>query len=341
MYSGKSTAFPGNIRTANRQGVEIKNVGNLFVLGDLHFGQGVDKPMDIFGPQWRGHTGKIAENWRNTVAGDDVVVVNGDISWGLKLEEAVPDLILLDSLPGRKIILKGNHELWWATCAKLESVFAKHGLKTMRPLYNNAYYWPEKNVLLCGTRGWKVPENADFGADDTKIMNRELMRFSASVSYGKKLVEKYRTIVCDRRMADDAEAEEENSGNSRRECEKTPENEEKSRENAKKQMVFDPREIIEELPEGMSFPEKEPEIIVFLHYPPVDFAKRTCNEWTGRIAEAGVGRCYFGHIHGAGKASRDSFGNPQPVFSRNGVDYYLTASDYLSFMPQKIDFPEN
>ncbi|MBO4362903.1 MAG: metallophosphoesterase [Clostridia bacterium] len=300
-------------------------MANLFVLGDLHFAQGVDKPMDIFGPQWRGHTEKIAENWRETVSGDDVVVVNGDISWGLKLEEAVPDLILLDSLPGRKIILKGNHELWWGTCAKLEAVFAKYGLKTMRPLYNNAYYWPEKNVLLCGTRGWKVPENADFGADDPKIMNRELMRFSASVSYGRKLVEKYRTIVESRRVNEAGEVQ--------------PEDENK-RKNAKKQPVFDPREIIEELPEKMDFPENEPEIIAFLHYPPVDFAKRTNTEWIERITETGASRCFFGHIHGAGKASRDESGNPLPAFSRNGVNYYLTASDYLSFMPQRIDFPE-
>ena len=96
---------------------------SLYVLGDPHLSFGVDKPMDIFSG-WGNHTERIEKNWRNTVADDDTVILAGDISWGMNLKETLPDFKFIDSLPGKKIVLKGNHDYWWETKTKTERFFS-------------------------------------------------------------------------------------------------------------------------------------------------------------------------------------------------------------------------
>ena len=98
----------------------------LYTLADLHLATGVEKPMDIFGGRWQGYMEKIERHWRALVTPEDTVVLGGDISWGISLREAQSDFALIDSLPGRKLILKGNHDLWWETAAKMHQIGRAH-----------------------------------------------------------------------------------------------------------------------------------------------------------------------------------------------------------------------
>ena len=124
----------------------------LYTLADLHLAADVAKPMDIFGGRWQGHTEKIIKNWRALVAPEDTIVLGGDISWGINLAEAKGDFALIDSLPGKKIILKGNHDLWWETASKMHRFLDENGFTTIDFLHNNCFFY--EKTALCGTRGW-------------------------------------------------------------------------------------------------------------------------------------------------------------------------------------------
>ena len=102
----------------------------LFTLGDTHLSIGVDKPMDIFSG-WSNHVEKLEENWRSAVGEDDTIVLAGDISWGMSLTEALPDLLFIDRLPGRKLIMKGNHDYWWETKSKMDRFLSEKGIKSI------------------------------------------------------------------------------------------------------------------------------------------------------------------------------------------------------------------
>ena len=147
----------------------------IFVIGDLHLSLGADKPMDKF-PGWQGYVQRIRENWLRVVAPGDTVVLAGDTSWGMKLEEAAPDFAFLEELPGRKLLLKGNHDYWWSTARKMEAFFAAQGFDSLRLLHNNAY--PAEGLVLCGTRSWLFEPGEPH---DEKVMNRELGRLRASL----------------------------------------------------------------------------------------------------------------------------------------------------------------
>lgn len=148
----------------------------IYAISDLHLSRGTDKPMNIFGPAWEDHEDRLQEHWKKTVGPDDLVLLPGDHSWGLKLEEAVPDLQFIDSLPGRKVLLKGNHDLWWQSRKKVEEVLPP----SMQLLQNDSVEYGTTSV--CGTRGWVVPGEEPFGEADTKIYKRELIRLEMSLS---------------------------------------------------------------------------------------------------------------------------------------------------------------
>jgi uncharacterized protein len=153
----------------------------LFAISDLHLALGIDKPMDIFGDFWQSHPEKLREKWLGCIAEEDTVVIPGDISWGMTLEEAKPDFAFLHSLPGRKILSKGNHDYWWGTQLKIEQFYAVNGLSSLHLLKNNFYHIGE-NRLLCGTRGWILPCDNAFSHDrDNKIYQRELGRLKISL----------------------------------------------------------------------------------------------------------------------------------------------------------------
>lgn len=154
----------------------------LFVIGDLHLSETAKKPMDIF-PGWENHARTLCENWKNTVSAEDTVVLAGDLSWGMTLGEALADLELIDSLPGkRKLLLKGNHDYWWTSASKMRGFFDANGLSTLDILHNNAY--EAEGFRVCGSRGWIFENGAPH---DEKIINREAVRIEASIKASESM----------------------------------------------------------------------------------------------------------------------------------------------------------
>ncbi len=167
---------------------------SLFTIADTHFSLRVPKPMDIFGARWIRWTEKICDNWKATVSDGDTVIVPGDISWGMAMEEAEDDLKLLDSLPGEKIIGRGNHDYWWGTVAKMEKMFSDLGITSIKILHNNAF--EREGSVICGSRGWFMDEkSAPKDADYDKIVAREAARLRLSLDAGTKLGEEKRKLV--------------------------------------------------------------------------------------------------------------------------------------------------
>lgn len=161
---------------------------SLYVIGDTHLSFGTEKPMDIFAG-WENHAERLRKAWLETVQPEDTIVLAGDISWGMTMQEALPDLQWLNSLPGReKIILKGNHDYWWTTMKKMQTFFAENSLDTLRLLHNNCYTYGEYGI--CGTRGWVNMEPGSAPHDDAKVSAREAQRLdvslTAAVSQGLK-----------------------------------------------------------------------------------------------------------------------------------------------------------
>ncbi len=168
----------------------------IWAIGDLHLSFGVkDKSMDIFGPNWRGHAEKIASNWKSTIHPEDLVLIPGDLSWALKLEEAVPDLQWVHDLPGTKVLIKGNHDYWWGSLNKITGVLPP----SIHLIQNNVFNW--KDVTIGGARLWDTPEYSfgewiDFQENpkakevdelvqeefSEKIFNRELERLKMSLN---------------------------------------------------------------------------------------------------------------------------------------------------------------
>ena len=149
----------------------------LYAIGDLHLSFSNDKPMDVFGETWRDHAEKLKKGF-SALTDEDVTVLCGDLSWAMGLEAAIDDFRFIDALPGKKILLKGNHDYWWSTAAKAQKLFAENGLGSMRILHNNAFAYGD--YAICGTRGWFFEE--EHGLEhDRKIMRREVMRLEASL----------------------------------------------------------------------------------------------------------------------------------------------------------------
>lgn len=157
----------------------------LFVMADLHLSLSGEKPMDIFGSKWQDHQEKIKSRWLLTVKPEDTVVIPGDISWSMTLEGALPDLLFINSLPGKKIISKGNHEYWWSTAAKINKLLYENKIDTIELLHNNAII--AENYAICGTRGWFTEANAPKDADYDKIVAREAGRLKRSLDAAQEL----------------------------------------------------------------------------------------------------------------------------------------------------------
>ena len=155
---------------------------SIYAIADPHlsFDPAVDKPMDIYGPRWYDHAERLRKNWCSSISEDDTVILPGDISWGLKLESAKYDLDWVDALPGRKIITKGNHDLWWSGITKLNKMY-----ETITLLQNDCCV--AEGIYICGTRGWLTPDNDDFGEDDERIYKREMLRLRASLDKAVKM----------------------------------------------------------------------------------------------------------------------------------------------------------
>lgn len=149
---------------------------SIYAVADLHLSltPGIEKPMDIYGSRWFNHVERLRENWCAEINEQDTIIIAGDISWGLKLDEAKYDLDWVDSLPGHKVIFKGNHDLWWSGINKLNKMY-----ESITFIQNDCYV--AEGVVICGTRGWLTPDNEDFSEEDEKIYKRELLRLENSL----------------------------------------------------------------------------------------------------------------------------------------------------------------
>ena len=242
---------------------------SLYAISDLHLStnENTGKSMEVFGPRWKDYVCKLERNWRAVVTDNDTVVIPGDISWAMTMEEAAHDIRFIEALPGKKIISKGNHDFWWTTMSKMNNFFEQNNISTISILHNNAI--EADGFIICGTRGWfndESQQNTVGEVDYQKIVNREAMRLRMSLDEGVKL-------------------------------------------------------------KG----ERDTEILVFLHFPPV-FGDFMCRELIDVLKEYGIKRCFFGHIHGNYYMNR--------VTEFEGIRFTMIASDYLNFAPMPL-FSEN
>lgn len=165
---------------------------SLFVISDLHLDVLTnEKSMEVFGDKWKDYTNKIKKNWCAVVNENDTVIIPGDISWALTLEDSLTDLKWINELPGKKILMKGNHDFWWSTVTKMKRFFAENGLTTFDILHNNAL--EVESYILAGSRGWFVDKTVQpqksVTVDYDKILNREQIHLRMSLNEAKALKE--------------------------------------------------------------------------------------------------------------------------------------------------------
>lgn len=163
----------------------------IFAISDLHLCLSGAKPMDIFGATWANYLDKIKEDWNSRVSDEDVVLMSGDMSWALKLDEAYDDLQYLNSLNGTKVIVRGNHDYWWKSLSQIKNKLPSN----IHPIQNNALKFG--GYIIAGTRGWMVPEkNKEQTIEDKKIFDRELIRLELSLKSAEALKTDGDKIIC-------------------------------------------------------------------------------------------------------------------------------------------------
>ena len=162
----------------------------IWAISDLHLALGMEKPMNVFGEIWNNHHKKIEENWKQKVNENDLVLLPGDFSWAMYINEAKKDFEFINNLPGMKLLLKGNHDYWWESLTKMRKYIEENGFKNIDFIYNNSYLWDDK--IIVGTRGWSLLEE-----DAEKITRRENLRLELSLQDGiKKFGNDKEIIVC-------------------------------------------------------------------------------------------------------------------------------------------------
>ena len=163
----------------------------IYAISDLHLSFGDNKPMDIFGVNWENHTEKIKENWNKKVKENDLVLLPGDFSWAMYLKDTYKDFEYLNGLPGKKLLLKGNHDYWWTTLKKMREYLKNNNFENIDFIYNNSYMY--ENKIIVGTRGWQDGKTSE----DKKLIKRENLRLELSIKDGiKKYGDDKEIIVC-------------------------------------------------------------------------------------------------------------------------------------------------
>lgn len=153
---------------------------SIYAIGDLHLSLNKEKPMDIFGGNWKEHEQKIKENWKKTVQENDLVILTGDFSWEMHLKDMYNDFAYLNDLPGKKLLLKGNHDYWWSTLAKMREFLQKNQFNNIDFIYNNSYLY--EDTIIAGTRGWALNDTEN----SNKMNHREEERLKISLQSGIK-----------------------------------------------------------------------------------------------------------------------------------------------------------
>ena len=163
---------------------------SLFAIGDTHLSFGSDKPMDVFGG-WQDYEKRLEKNWNSVVTENDTVVIAGDISWGMKMEDTLEDFCFLDKLNGTKIIMKGNHDYWWKSISAVRNVLPLG----FYAIQNDAIKFGD--YIICGTRLWNLPDvNKSLSAEDDKIYKRELIRLEMTLQNAQKMKTGDEKIIC-------------------------------------------------------------------------------------------------------------------------------------------------
>ena len=155
----------------------------IYTIGDLHLSFHENKPMDIFGDNWKGHEEKIRKDWINKVRKEDLVILPGDFSWSTYLKDTYEDFYYLNSLPGKKLLLKGNHDYWWTTLKSMRNFLEENNFTNIDFIFNNAYEF--EKYIFAGTRGWSQTEE-----ENEKFLNRENLRLENSLKQAKEIQEK-------------------------------------------------------------------------------------------------------------------------------------------------------
>ena len=162
----------------------------VYCISDLHLSLTCNKPMDIFGPVWEDYWEKIVKDWKEKVTNEDIVLIAGDISWAMKLDDAICDIKEINKLPGKKVFIRGNHDYWWKSLSAIRSA-----------LPENCYVIQNDSVkignfVFCGTRGWAVPESDVVNDEDKKMLNREEQRLELSLKNASQKINNNDTLIC-------------------------------------------------------------------------------------------------------------------------------------------------
>ena len=234
---------------------------SIYAISDLHLSFGTNKPMDVFGDNWGNHWEKIKKDWLEKVNDDDLVLLPGDFSWATYLKDTYEDFFYLNNLPGKKLLLKGNHDYWWTTVTSMRNFLKENKFYTIDFLYNSAYEF--ENYIIAGTRGWAQKEENE----DKKLLKREILRLELSLKKAEELNE-----------------------------------------------------------------NKQKEILVFLHYPPItnyNVQKNESNEFISMMKKYNVKKCYYGHLHSTSikEAVEGEY---------EGIEFKLVSADGLNFKLLKI-----
>jgi len=160
-----------------------------FAISDLHLPGNNDKPMDIFGDHWTDHWGQISSSWKKTIENEDIVLIAGDISWAMTYDDAKDDLDKIASMPGHKVLLRGNHDYWWQSITKLRHMLPEK----MYAVQNDAVKIGD--YIICGTRGWTCPGSSQFNQNDEKIYMRESERLKLSLKHARREIDKDTKLI--------------------------------------------------------------------------------------------------------------------------------------------------
>ncbi|QSO45756.1 metallophosphoesterase [Alicyclobacillus mengziensis] len=152
----------------------------IYAIGDLHLSNSVEKPMDVFGEAWTNHQARIEQNWNQRVSPDDIVLIPGDISWAMTLDEAILDLKFVSGLPGTKVMIRGNHDYWWSGISKVRAQLEDK----LFAIQNDSFV--AGNFVICGIRGWLLPGHPQFTTDDMRLLQREAERLRLSLDHADK-----------------------------------------------------------------------------------------------------------------------------------------------------------
>lgn len=258
----------------------------IYTIGDLHLSFHENKPMNIFGDNWDNHEEKIKNNWIENVKENDLVVIPGDFSWSTYLKNTYEDFKYLNSLPGKKLLLKGNHDYWWTTLTSMRNFLKENEFETIDFIYNTAYEY--ENTIIAGTRGWSQTEESE----DKKLLNREALRLELSLQEAMKL---------------------KNETESKLNSDKESEN---AKEVKKVKEGFDNENTEKEIIVFMHYPPITKS----------NLANNEENEFIQIMKKYNVKRCYYGHLHGIAikEAVEGEFlGINFKLVSADGLDFKL------------------